>query len=161
MDSKARLTRTLALVMILALSGCASWFETDDKDPQLKLEHVELVRAKLLEQRFKLHFRIDNPNDSTLTVRGLVYTLYLGPVKLAEGEYSRWFSIEPNSHADLVVPVRTNLWQHMRPLIKLLESPDQPIPYRLDGTLQTGLFFGYDVHVMRKGEIIAADFIPE
>ena len=161
MDSKARLTRTLALVMILALSGCASWFETDDKDPQLKLEHVELVRAKLLEQRFKLHFRIDNPNDSTLTVRGLVYTLYLGPVKLTEGEYSRWFSVEPNSHADLVVPVRTNLWQHMRPLIKLLESPDEPIPYRLDGTLQTGLFFGYDVHVARKGEIIPGDFIPE
>ena len=161
MDSKARLTKTLALVMILALSGCASWFDTDDKDPQLKLERVELVRAKLLEQRFKLHFRIDNPNDSTLTVRGLVYTLYLGPVKLAEGEYSRWFSVEPNSHADLVVPVRTNLWQHMRPLIKLLESPDEPIPYRLDGTLQTGLFFGYDVHVVRKGEIIPGDLIPE
>ena len=161
MDSKARLTKTFALVMILALSGCASWFGADDKDPQLKLERVELVRAKLLEQRFKLHFRIDNPNDSTLTVRGLVYTLYLGPVKLAEGEYSRWFSIEPNSHADLVVPVRTNLWQHMRPLIKLLESPDEPIPYRLDGTLQTGLFFGYDVHVVRKGEIMPGDFIPE
>lgn len=161
MDSKARLTKTLALVMILALSGCASWFDTDDKDPQLKLERVELVRAKLLEQRFKLHFRIDNPNDSTLTVRGLVYSLYLGPVKLAEGEYSRWFSVEPNSHADLVVPVRTNMWQHMRPLIKLLESPDEPIPYRLDGTLQTGLFFGYDVHAVRKGEIMPGDFIPE
>ncbi|MGO1272536.1 MAG: LEA type 2 family protein, partial [Pseudomonas helleri] len=61
----------------------------------------------------------------------------------------------------LVVPVRTNLWQHMRPLIKLLESPDEPIPYRLDGTLQTGLFFGYDVHVVRKGEIMPGDFIPE
>jgi len=80
---------------------------------------------------------------------------------VAEGEYSRWFSVEPNSHADLVVPVRTNLWQHMRPLIKLLESPDEPIPYRLDGTLQTGLFFGYDVHVVRKGEIMPGDFIPE
>jgi len=161
MDSKARLTKTLVLVLTLTLSGCASWFKSDDKDPQVHLERVELVRAKLLDQRFKLHFKIDNPNNATLTVRGLVYTIYLGPVKLAEGEYSRWFSVEPNSHADLVVPIRTNLWQHMRPLIKLLESPDQPIPYRLDGTLQTGLFFGYDVHVMRKGEIMPGDLIPE
>lgn len=161
MDSKTRLNTTLVLVMLLALSGCASWFNADDKDPQVHLERIELVRAKLLEQRFKLHFRIDNPNDSTLTVRGLVYTVYVGSIKMTEGEYSHWFSVEPNSHADLVVPVRTNLWQHMRPLIKLLETPDQPIPYRLDGTLQTGLFFGYDVHVVRKGEIIPGDLIPE
>ena len=43
----------------------------------------------------------------------------------------------------------------------LLETPDQPIPYRLEGTLQTGLFYGYDVHLTRKGEIIPGDFIPE
>ena len=126
-----------------------------------KLVRVELVKAKVLEQRFKLHFRVDNPNDSTLTVRGIRYAVYLGPIKLSEGEYSQWFSVEPNSHAQFVVPIRTNLWPHVRSLVKLLETPEQAIPYRLEGTLETGLFFGNDVHVMRKGEIIAADFIPE
>ena len=41
------------------------------------------------EQRFKLYFRIDNPNDSTLTVRGLTYRIQLDAIKLAEGEYIR------------------------------------------------------------------------
>ena len=147
--------------MILALSGCASWFESADKDPEVHLVEVELVQAKLLEQRFKLHFRVDNPNDSTLTVRGISYKVYLGSILLTEGEHSQWFSVDPKGTADYVVPVRTNMWQHVKPLVKLLESPDEPIPYRLEGTLETGLFYGNDVHVMRKGEIIPGDFIPE
>ena len=161
MDSRTRITRTLLLMMVLTLSGCASWFDSGEKDPDVHLMRVELVKAKMLEQRFKLYFRIDNPNDSTLTVRGLTYRIQLDAIKLAEGEYSQWFSVEAKSHAVLVVPVRTNLWPQVRPLIKLLESPDQPIPYRLDGTLETGLFYGNDVHLTRKGEIIPADFIPE
>ena len=161
MDVRARTIKTIALAMLLMVSGCTSWFDSGDKDPDVHLEKVELVQAKLLEQRFKLHFRVDNPNDSTLTVRGLSYTLYLGSIKLTEGENEHWFSVQPKSSADYVIPVRTNLWPQVRPLVKLLETPDQPIPYRLEGTLQTGLFYGYDVHLMRKGEIIPGDFIPE
>lgn len=161
MDSRAQITKTIALVTILMLSGCASWFGSADKDPDVQLVKVELVQAKMLEQRFKLHFRVDNPNDSTLTVRGLSYTVYLGTIKLTEGENEHWFSVEPSSHATFVIPVRTNLWPHVRPLVKLLESPDRPIPYRFEGTLETGLFYGYDVHLTRKGEIIPGDFIPE
>ncbi|GLX88042.1 LEA type 2 family protein [Pseudomonas weihenstephanensis] len=161
MESRALIRSSFAVMLIVALSGCASWFESADKDPQVRLAKVELVQAKLLEQRFKLHFRVDNPNDSTLTVRGLSYKVYLGPILLTEGEHSQWFSVEPKSHVDYVVPVRTNMWQHVKPLVKLLESPDQPIPYRLEGILETGLFYGNDVHLMRKGEIIPGDFIPE
>ena len=161
MDARAQIIKATALAMVLMLSGCVSWFDSGAKDPDIRLVRVELVQAKLLEQRFKLHFIVDNPNESTLTVRGLSYTVYLGTIKLTEGEREHWFSVEPNSQADFVIPVRTNLWPQVRPLVKLLETPDQPIPYRFEGTLETGLFYGYDVHVTRKGEIIPGDFIPE
>ncbi|MNW10568.1 hypothetical protein D3C71_2078130 [compost metagenome] len=59
------------------------------------------------------------------------------------------------------MPIRTNLWQHLREVVKLLKKPDQPIPYRLEGELKTGLFIGNDVHLSRYGEIIPGDFIPE
>ncbi|WP_397455874.1 LEA type 2 family protein [Pseudomonas versuta] len=160
MDSQARIT-TIALMMILALTGCASWFDSGEKDPDVHLVRVELIKAKMLEQRFKLYFRVDNPNDSTLTVRALSYKIHLGTIQLTEGQYDQWFSVQPNSQTVFVVPVRTNLWPQVRPLVKLLESPDVPIPYQLDGTLETGLFYGNDVHLIRKGEIIPADFIPE
>jgi LEA14-like dessication related protein len=66
-----RTLNILPLLLILNLGGCASWFSDDSVDPAVHLVKVEVVRAKLLEQKFILHFRIDNPNDSDLTVRGM------------------------------------------------------------------------------------------
>lgn len=157
----SRIIATLTLLAALALSGCASWLDAGPQDPEVSLVRVELVKANLLQQRFKLHFRIDNPNDETLTVRALHYRIQLDQWLLAEGESDQWLTVEPHSRASLVVPVRTNLWPYLKPLAKRLEKPGRPIPYRLEGTLETGLFIGYDVHLERKGEIIPGDLISE
>ncbi|AMB85556.1 hypothetical protein AWM79_09705 [Pseudomonas agarici] len=158
----SRTLGSLGLVMLLALSGCASWLDAGPLDPEVHLVRVEPVKVKMLQQTFKLHLRVDNPNDNTLTVRGLRYRIYLDQWLLAEGESDEWLTVAPNSRAFFVVPVQTNLWQHLKPLAKRLKrQADQPIPYRLEGELKTGLFIGYDVHLVRKGEIIASDLISE
>ncbi|MDO8404181.1 MAG: LEA type 2 family protein [Pseudomonas sp.] len=160
------ITRRLALflftsLLFLGLSGCASWFGDDLPDPQVHLVKVEVVRAKLLEQKFILHFRVDNPNDSDLTVRGLEYRIHLGDMLLAEGEHEHWFTVGPKRSAYFKVPIRTNLWPKVRDLVKMLKKPDQPIPYRLEGEMETGLFIAHYVHLARNGVIIPADLIPE
>lgn len=152
---------TLAMALPLTLGGCVSWFTGNYKDPEVHLVHVEVVKAKMLEQRFVLRFSIDNPNDSKLPVRGLLYRVSLGGILLAEGEADDWFTVAGHRKEFYEIPVRTNLWQHLRDLAKLLKHPDQPIPYRLEGTLKTGLFFGHDLRLDRRGEIIPGDLIPE
>ncbi|MFO2463881.1 LEA type 2 family protein [Pseudomonas sp. 15FMM2] len=154
-------THSLLLALMLGLSGCTSWFTDDAPSPQIHLVKVELVRAKLLEQKFKLHFRVDNQSDSDLTVRGLIYRISLADVQLAEGESNEWLTVPPHSRAFFKISVRTNLWPQVRQIAELLKNPERPIPYRLDGELKTGLFIGNDVQVMRSGEIIPGDFIPE
>ena len=67
------------------LGGCSSWTSGGFKDPEVRLVKVDVIKAKLLEQQFKLRFRIDNPNPVSLPVRGLDYSVYLNEVKLAEG----------------------------------------------------------------------------
>ena len=151
----------LFLMLILNLGGCASWFNDDSVDPAVHLVKVEVVRAKLLEQKFILHFRIDNPNDSTLQVRNLHYAVYLADLLLVEGDHGQWFRVDAHSRRTIQVPVRTNLWRQLKPIAKLLKRPDQAIPYRLEGELSSGLFFARDLHLLRKGEIIPADLIPE
>lgn len=49
----------------------------------------------------------------------------------------------------------------MKYIVKLLERPEEPIRYRLQGEVKTGLMFGRSVHLRRNGEIIPGDFIPE
>ncbi|MGV8844808.1 MAG: LEA type 2 family protein [Pseudomonas sp.] len=165
MFDQAKMIKILSLFvfcgLLSGLTGCSSGITGSFKDPQVHLIKVDLVKARLLEQEFILRFRIDNPNAADLRVRGLIYSLYLNDVKLTEGEHSDWFSVPAYGHRVFVVPVRTNLWRHARQVVKALESPDQPIRYRLVGEVKTGLLFGRNVHVARNGEIIPGDFIPE
>ncbi|MCY0108778.1 LEA type 2 family protein [Pseudomonas monsensis] len=156
-----RTFQLFTLMLTLSLGGCASWFSDDSVDPAVHLVNVEVVRAKLLEQKFILHFRIDNPNDSDLTVRGLEYRIHLGDLLLAEGEHEHWFTVGPKRSAYFKVPIRTNLWPQVKEVVKMLKNSNQPIPYRLQGEMETGLFIAHYVHLERNGVIIPADLIPE
>ncbi|MBT8764621.1 LEA type 2 family protein [Metapseudomonas boanensis] len=163
---QAQMIRILSLMLFFALSlsglsGCSTWVTGSFQDPEVRLVKVDVIRAKLLEQQFVLRFRIDNPNDVNLPVRGLAYTVHLNDIKLASGESSTWFTVPAHGHQTFDVPVRTNLWRHMKQIVKLLEKPDQPIKYRLEGEVKTGLMFGKSVHLTRNGEIIPGSYIPE
>ncbi|UTW07144.1 LEA type 2 family protein [Pseudomonas benzenivorans] len=162
---QAKTIRILSLLiffgLLSGLGGCSTWMSGGFKNPDIRLLKVDVVKAKLLEQRFVLRFRIDNPNNVSLPVRGLDYRVHLNEVKLAEGESDAWFTVPANGHHVFDVPVRTNLWRHVRQVVKLLEEPDEPIRYRLDGAVKTGFLFGRSVHMSRNGEIIPGDFIPE
>ncbi|WP_130904376.1 MULTISPECIES: LEA type 2 family protein [unclassified Pseudomonas] len=151
----------LMLALCLGLGGCASWFASDEPDPEVHLTRVEVVRAKLLEQRFVLHFRIDNRSENELTVRGMEYRIHLGDILLVDGEHEHWISIGPKASRFYKVPIRTNLWPKVRDLVKQLKNSEQGIPYRLEGEMETGLFIAHYVHLERNGVIIPADLIPE
>lgn len=165
MRCQAQTTRILKAVVLLGLlaglAGCSSGFRGDFQDPQVELAKVEIIKARLLEQEFMLRFRIDNPNAHSLPVRGLVYTVHLNDIELASGESSGWLTVPAHSVRYYEVPVRTNLWRHMKYVVRLLEKPDRPISYGLVGELKTGLFMGRRVHIASNGEIIPGSLIPE
>lgn len=159
------LTRILSLLLTLgllvSLGGCSSWLTDDFRDPEVRLLKVDVVKAKLLEQKFVLRFRIDNPNDISLPIRGLNYNVKLNGVLLAEGQSDKSFTVPARGHQTFDVPVRTNLWRHLKRIVNSLEDPDEPISYQLQGEVKTGLMFGRSVHLQRNGEIIPGNYIPE
>ena len=165
MCCQAPITRILSLLLslglLISLSGCSSWLADDFRDPEVRLLKVDVIKAKLLEQKFLLRFRVDNPNDISLPIRGLNYSVKLNGVLLAEGESSKSFTVPAHGQQTFDVPVRTNLWRHLKRIVNLLEDPDQPISYQLQGEVKTGLMFGRSVHLQRNGEIIPGNYIPE
>lgn len=165
MLDRIRILKLISLTVVLGLfaglQGCASWFSGDFQDPEVRLVKVDVVKARLLEQQFILRFRIDNPNDASFPVRGLDYSVQLNGVPLASGESREWFNVPARGHQVFDVPVRTNLWRHLKDIVRALEDPDQPIRYSLSGEVRTGLLFGRSVHLVRNGEIIPSDYIPE
>ncbi|MGE8294801.1 MAG: LEA type 2 family protein [Pseudomonas sp.] len=165
MFSQAQMIRITSLLMLFGLfsglTGCSTWMTGGFKDPDVQLIKVDVIKARLLEQEFSLRFRIDNPNGVSLPVRGLNYNVHLNGIQLAEGHSSEWFTVPAHGHHTFDVPVRTNLWRHVRQIVKALEKPDVPIRYSLKGEVKTGMLFGRSVHMARNGEIIPGDFIPE
>ncbi|MNT72608.1 hypothetical protein D3C72_2112290 [compost metagenome] len=80
---------------------------------------------------------------------------------LTEGEESLWRSVGGHARRTFKIPVRTNLWQQIKPLAKMLKNTEQPLRYRLDGELISGLIFSRELHLSRSGEIIPGDLLPE
>jgi len=158
---QAKLIRVICILMMLASSGCASLFTGGPEDANVKLLRVDVVKAKLLKQDMKLRFRVDNPNDANIWVRGLRYKVILNDILIADGDYSDWFIVKGNSHRNFTVPIRTNLWEHLKDVTRMLGKPNQPIHYRLEGKLKTGFIFGHSVRIDRNGDIIPGDLIPE
>ena len=157
-----RITSLLMFLgLLIGLTGCSTWMTGGFKDPDVQLIKVDVVKARLLEQQFRLRFRIDNPNGVSLPVRGLDYDVHLNGIQLATGYSNEWFTVPAHGHHTFEIPVRTNLWRHVRQIVKALEKPDVPIRYSLKGEVKTGMLFGRSVHMARNGEIIPGDFIPE
>jgi LEA14-like dessication related protein len=162
--TRSRLLLSIVLVASVAtsLGGCSSRFSGDFRDPQVELVKAEVVRAKLLEQEFLLYFRVSNPNAVALPLSGLKYRVFLNEIKLAEGESRASFKVPANSERILKIPVHTNLWRHLKQVVRMLERPDQPIAYRFEGQVQVGgRFFGRNVQLSRNGTIIPGEYIPE
>lgn len=155
------LARLLLLGLTLALlGGCAGWGGNHWREPEVHLVRVETVKARLHQQEFILHLRIDNPNDSRLFIRNLSYAIRLNDLLLVQDETSVWRSVGGHARRTFKITARTNLWQHLKPLAKLQKSGD-PLHYTLQGELNTGLISRRDLHLSHSGEIIPGDLQPE
>lgn len=153
----------LVLIALLgsSLASCSTWVSDDFADPQVQLLRVEVVKAKLLEQSFILHMRIENPNDFSLPVRGLAYRVELNDVPFASGQNNTWFTVPAGGRHDFQVPIQTNLWRHVRRIVRWLEKPDEAVRYQFTGQVKTGFLFTRSVQLRRNGEIIPGTLIND
>lgn len=147
--------------LLSLVAGCSSGIGSGFKKPDIQLVDVELVRARLLEQQFILHFRVDNPNSKSLPVRSINYQVLLNDTPLANGNNHQWLTVPANGHAYFKIPVHTNLWRHMKVIVNMLEKPDQAIHYTLHADVKTGRMFGKKIEILRHGDIIPGDYIRE
>lgn len=154
-------TAFLFVLVASLASGCSTWFSSDFEEPDVQLVDAEVIHARLLEQQFKLYFRIDNPNSSSLPVRGINYEIHLNGVPLGKGKSNKWITVPAHGHAYFVLPVHTNIWRHIRTIVRLLEKPDQKVSYALQAEVKTGLLFKKKVKVTRSGSIIPGEFLKD
>ncbi|MGH8171163.1 MAG: LEA type 2 family protein [Steroidobacteraceae bacterium] len=126
--------RSLSLVLVtVALSGCAL-LVPKLQTPRLSIVDVQVRKANLLEQDLRVRVRVDNPNDRSLSIKGLSYTVYLGRQEFATGVSDASFVVPALGTAEFDMDVTANA---AGALFAILGKPrGQGIDYHMKGRVE-------------------------
>ena len=142
----------LAIFMVTALGGCSMLTPRHQK-PEMSLINMKTLASGNLEQRYALTFRILNPNEITMPIRGLGYTVSFQGKKFATGVSPQDLDIEAFSASELTVEVSTNLFRAARVFLELMRSQPDSIDYQLLAKIKTRIPLLGTVEVTRAGSI--------
>ena len=126
----------LAFAVLVALVLGAACTANLQK-PELTVAGVDLVSASLFEQRLKVRVHVHNPNDRTLPVKSLDYTLEVMGQQAASGRSDTAFVVPAQGDAEFDMGVTTNLAATVLQLLSRgPNSRSQEVPYRISGKVQ-------------------------
>jgi LEA14-like dessication related protein len=133
------------------LSGCASLAGLRET-PRVSLVSIAPVDFQIYEQRFLVTLRIQNPNATDITIRGLDYTIEINDKLFAQGVSGKPVSIPAYGEGTAEVEVVSTLQRVLEQLQSLgrrgapsidygisghvnIDGILVPIPFDYDGTL--------------------------
>ena len=143
-----------ALAALLLSAGCAG-FGSRLEPPKLSVVGVEIVRGDLFEQRFKARMRVQNPNDRSIAVRGVSYTLQIGGEELGRGLSGSSFTVPALGEAEFDMLVTANLAGTVMRLLERVRSDGLPdsLSYRLRGEVKLSEGFVRTIPFDEKGAV--------
>ena len=121
------------LLLAVALSGCAL-FVPKLETPRLAIVDLQVRKASFIEQQLQVRVRVENPNDRSLPIKGLSYTVYLGDQEFATGVSDASFIVPALGTAEFNMDVTANA---AGALFAILSKPrGQGIDYRMQGRVE-------------------------
>ena len=135
---RPRLLCAVGALAALLLSASCARFGARLEPPQLSVVGVEIARGDLFEQRFKARMRVQNPNDRSIAVRGVSYTLQIGGEELGRGLSGSSFTVPALGEAEFDMLVTMNLAGTLMRLLERARSDGLPdsLSYRLRGEVK-------------------------
>ena len=128
-----RMRAIAAAATVALLGGCA--LAPKLTTPQLTIVGVKLEGSDLLAQRLKVRVHVQNPNDRTLPVKGIDYTLDVDGQPFASGESAGSFVVPALGEAEFDMNVTTNMAGTLVRLLARSSEARASVPYRLSGKI--------------------------
>jgi len=127
--------RAIAAAAAVALLSCGCALAPKFTTPQLTIVGVSLEGGDLLAQHLRVRLHVQNPNDRTLPIRGIEYTLEVDGEPFATGDSASSFVVPALGDAEFDMNVTTHV---AGTLVRLLGRPPDArasVPYRLTGKI--------------------------
>ena len=128
-----RMRAIAAAATVALLGGCA--LAPRLTTPQLTIVGVKLEGSDLLAQRLKVRVHVQNPNDRSLPVKGIDYTLDVDGQPFASGESAGSFVVPALGEAEFDMNVTTNMAGTLVRLLARSSEARASVPYRLSGKI--------------------------
>lgn len=146
---RSRAVRAGAALALVFLGACS--LATHFEHPRLSVVRVDVEGAQLLVQRFRVHIRVENPNDRALPIRGLSFSMQLAGEEFGHGEAAAPFTVPARGEGEFETIVTTDLATTLTKVLPRIKDRSQPIEYRLTGKVETGLAFLSSVPFDQRG----------
>lgn len=140
------------IFIAMLLSSCAT-LSPDFEKPELQLTNLSMLPAQGLEQRFRLTFRVTNPNNISFPVDGMNFKLNLRGLQVATGVSDKKFVLEPLSDNTFEVDVSASLFNSGRVLLDIMNSKPQELAYEINAKIFTSKGLWGSIPVTRSGLI--------
>lgn len=124
--------RSLACFLLVATTGCASWFMKGEP-AEVLVTNVTPLESTAFEQRLQVDLRIRNPNEFDLLVTGIDFTLTLNGKRLARGLSNTRITVPRLGDAIVSVQTSTSTLDVVRQLLSF--SRTQDLSYEIMGRL--------------------------
>lgn len=114
---------------LLAACALAPKFEA----PQLRIVDVQVLSGDLWQQRLKVRMHVQNPNDRSLPVKGIAYTIQVDGQEFATGESATSFVVPALGEAEFDMNVSTNLAGMLIRLLGRGQNAPPALDYHISG----------------------------
>ncbi len=128
----------VTVCLTLSTSGCSTLMASVEP-PQLALSNVQMLQSSLLEQRYRLTLRVNNPNPVALPISGMSYAVKFAGVDFASGVTPNAFRIPARGEHLVDIDVSTNLLRTAQQLVTVLRGDPDAIDYELSGSVDVDL----------------------
>lgn len=131
---------SLAVFAVTALSGC-SLFVPKLEAPTLTVVGVDVLKSDLWEQHLRVRMHVQNPNDRTLPIKGISYTMDVSGQEFASGESGASFVVPARGEAEFDMSVTANMAGALFKILSRGNDSGGQIDYHLRGkvSLSQGL----------------------
>jgi LEA14-like dessication related protein len=129
-----------AIILLAALTGCASLARSTFAAPKVVLKDVRLKGVGLSGGSLDVILEVDNPNDYRLDATRFTYNFYVDTLKLAYGEVQKRVTLEAHRTAEVVVPLQFSFQQMMQASALITQSGS--VDYHVTGEVTAATIAG-------------------
>jgi LEA14-like dessication related protein len=144
------LKRLPVFALAFSLAAC-SMFAPKFTKPNLSVVSLEMLHGNLLQQNFQVTFRIQNPNNRALPVKGLHADLTVGGEPFASGATQKSFVVPAFGDTEFDMMITANMALGLLKLANNLDKQSDSIAYDLTGIVTIDLPFVGDVPFHQDG----------